>query len=152
MFFLNLHATHSRINFVSYLALCRILPTGLCCTLVLKIVVDDFNQDQHLDIIVVNSGTNNIGTFLDFGNAVCRTSGYDSRPFAVASGDVNGDNMADIVIANQGSSTEVLLVCSQRSLPFSTMNIILFTSYYLRYIEQHDNYNIGRDTCILDTS
>ena len=35
MFLLNLHATHSLFNFVSYLALCSILPTDLCCAFTL---------------------------------------------------------------------------------------------------------------------
>ena len=129
------------------------------------VAVDDFNQDQYLDIAVVNSGTHNIGIFLaygngtfsslvtsstnniyspmslsvghfdndtyldiavasfgnnnvcilfgygngSFGNAVCHTSGYDSRPSTVIAGDVNGDNMIDVVIANVGSSTIELL-------------------------------------------
>ena len=129
------------------------------------LVVDDFNHDHFLDIAVVNSGTNNIGillgygngtfsslvtstsdqlslpvslcvghfdndTHLDiavastdnnhvcilfgygngsFGNAQCRTSGYDSRSSAVISGDMNGDQMTDVVIANKGSSTIEIL-------------------------------------------
>ena len=129
------------------------------------VAVEDFNQDQYLDIAVVNSGTNTIGIFLgygngtfsslitsspdnihlpvsfsvghfdndtyldialasfgnnnvcilfgngngSFGNAVCRTPGYDSHPSAVVAGDVNGDNMTDVVIANKGSSTIEIL-------------------------------------------
>ena len=129
------------------------------------VVVEDFNQDQYLDIAVVNSGTNNVGIFLGYGdgtfselipssasnisspvslsagyfnndtyldiavassgnnyvcilfgygngsfdNALCRTSGYDSRPSAVACGDVNGDTITDVVIANKGSSTIEIL-------------------------------------------
>lgn len=71
--------------------------------------VGHFNNDTHLDIAVANFGTNNVCLLFGHGNGsftgnMCRTSGYDSRPYAVA-GDMNGDNKTDVVIANKGSST-----------------------------------------------
>ena len=76
--------------------------------------VGHFDNDTNLDIAVANFGINNVCILFGYGNGrfrnvVCRTSGYDSRPFAVASGDVNGDNKADIVIVNHGSSTVEIL-------------------------------------------
>ena len=31
-------------------------------------VIDDFNNDDHMDVAVANSGTDNIGIFLGYGN------------------------------------------------------------------------------------
>ena len=71
--------------------------------------VGHFNDDTHLDIAVANFGSNNVCLMFGYGNGSftspeCRTSGYDSRPSAVVSGDVNGDNLTDVIIANKGSS------------------------------------------------
>ena len=73
-----------------------------------------FNNDTHLDIVVANFGNNNVCLLFGYGDGrfaspECRTSGYDSRPYIVASGDVNGDKKTDIVIANRGSSTIEIL-------------------------------------------
>ena len=78
------------------------LPESLC--------VGHFNNDTHLDIAVASTGNNHVCILFgygngSFGNVECRTSGYDSRPSAVVCGDVNGDHVTDVVIANKGSST-----------------------------------------------
>ena len=80
----------------------------------MSLTVGHFDGDTNLDVAVASSGNNNVCILFgygngSFGNAVCRTSGYDSRPSVVASGDVNGDNMTDVVIANKGSSTIEIL-------------------------------------------
>ena len=82
------------------------LPVSLC--------VGHFNNDTHLDIAVASTGNNHVCILFgygngSFGNAQCRTSGYDSRPSAVVCGDVNGDHVTDVVIANKGSSTIEIL-------------------------------------------
>ena len=69
-----------------------------------------YDNDIHLDVAVANFGNNNVCILFcygngSFGHSMCRTPGYDSRPYAVVSGDVNGDNMTDVIIANWGSST-----------------------------------------------
>ncbi|CAF1150131.1 unnamed protein product [Adineta steineri] len=74
------------------------------------LIVNDFNNDNHLDIVVANSGTNNIGVFLGYGNGslgpmVIYSTGDDSAPYAVAAGDFNNDNQTDLVSANFGTNT-----------------------------------------------
>ena len=83
-------------------------PTGDSSAPV-SLTVDHFNDDVHLDLAVANFGNNNVCLMFGYGNGSfaspeCHTSGYDSRPFAVASGDVNGDNLTDVVFADKGSS------------------------------------------------
>ena len=74
-----------------------------------SLTVNHFNDDVHLDLAVANFGNNNVCLMFGYGNGSfaspqCYTSSYNSRPFAVASGDVNGDNLPDVIIANKGSS------------------------------------------------
>ena len=71
-------------------------------------VIDDFNNDNRMDIVIANSGTHNIGIFLGHGNIsftnqVTYSTGEYSFPYSVAAGDLNNDNRLDIVVANYGS-------------------------------------------------
>jgi hypothetical protein len=73
-----------------------------------SITAADFNYDNQLDIVVVNSGTNNIGIFLNYDNGILApqmtfTTGDHSRPLSVALGDFNNDTRLDIVVANYDS-------------------------------------------------
>ncbi|CAF4301274.1 unnamed protein product, partial [Rotaria sordida] len=65
--------------------------------------IGDFNNDNHMDIAVVNSRTNNVGIFLGYGNnsftnQLTYTTGV--APKAVALGDFNNDSNLDIVVVN----------------------------------------------------
>jgi hypothetical protein len=67
--------------------------------------VGDFNEDSYLDIVVANSGTDNIGILLNYQNGifappVTYATGVGSRPYSVAVGDVNNDTHLDIVVGN----------------------------------------------------
>ncbi|CAF1230221.1 unnamed protein product [Rotaria sordida] len=78
------------------------------------LAVGDFNNDNHSDIVVTNSKTDNIAVFLNYGNGTFRTAifyftGDYSLPSAVAIADLNNDNMLDIAIANAGTNTILLL-------------------------------------------
>ena len=72
------------------------------------VAIGDFNDDNIFDLVVANSGTNNI-LFLygygngRFGNAVLYPLGYDYRPSSIAVKDLNQDNWLDIVIACFGT-------------------------------------------------
>jgi hypothetical protein len=61
-----------------------------------------------MDIGVANSGTDNIGIFLGYGNIsfanqVTYSTGLYSSPYSVTVGDFNNDTGLDIVAANYGS-------------------------------------------------
>ncbi|CAF2552884.1 unnamed protein product [Rotaria sp. Silwood2] len=73
-----------------------------------SIDVNDFNNDNNLDIVVANYGTNNIGIFLgrgngDFESQMTYSTNMNSNPTSVAVGDFNNDNHLDIVVANNGT-------------------------------------------------
>jgi hypothetical protein len=73
-----------------------------------SVVVNDFNNDNYLDIAVANYGTNNIGIFIAFGNGTFANQKIfsidSSRPLFIASGDFNNDNWPDIAVANYGTN------------------------------------------------
>ena len=73
-----------------------------------SIVINDFNNDNYLDIAVANYGTNNIGIFLGYGNATFENqkvfSTGSSHPLFITTGDINNDNRTDIIIVNYGTN------------------------------------------------
>ncbi len=65
----------------------------------------NFNEDGYLDIVVANSGTDNIGVLIKsrngtFAPQVTHSTGVGCCPYSVAVGDVNNDTHLDIVVAN----------------------------------------------------
>ncbi|CAF3577720.1 unnamed protein product [Adineta steineri] len=69
------------------------------------VTIGDFNNDKQVDIVVANSGTNNIGIFLSYGNGsfssqTTYSTGTDSLPLDLAVGDFNNDGQLDVVVAN----------------------------------------------------
>jgi len=86
------------------------ITTGTGATFV---ATGDLNGDGRPDVVVVNSGANNIsvllangaGTFLAPVNYAVGTS-----PSDVAIGDVNGDGRPDLVVTNTGSDTVSVLL------------------------------------------
>ncbi|CAF3764261.1 unnamed protein product [Adineta steineri] len=74
-----------------------------------SISVADLNNDEQLDIVVANFGTNNIGIFLGysnstFSNQITYSTGDNSQPNSVIIGDYNNDKQLDIVVANYGTN------------------------------------------------
>ncbi|CAF3154083.1 unnamed protein product [Rotaria sp. Silwood2] len=73
------------------------------------VIVNDFNNDNYLDIAVANYGTNNIGIFLGYGNGTFSSQNVfstgSSRPLFITTGDFNHDNRSDIVVANYGTNS-----------------------------------------------
>ena len=68
-----------------------------------SLAVGDFNNDNHLDIVVANSGTGNVGIFLGYGNGTffaqrTYSIGNNTHPQFVSVGDFNKDNELDIVV------------------------------------------------------
>ena len=79
-----------------------------------SVAVGDFNNDTRLDIVVANSGTNNVGILLGYGNGTFAnqatfSTGDGSRPYSVAVIDFNNDNRSDIAVANSGTVNIVIL-------------------------------------------
>jgi hypothetical protein len=73
-----------------------------------SIVIGDFNNDDQMDISIANSGADNIGIFLGYGNLsfanqTIYSTGLHSSPYSIAVGDFNNDTQLDIVVANYGS-------------------------------------------------
>ncbi|MBS1809174.1 MAG: VCBS repeat-containing protein [Acidobacteria bacterium] len=86
-----------------------------------SLVVADFDEDGKLDVAVGNYQSNSVTVFQGNG-----TGNYDTlkgvyfnvglRPLSLLSGDFNGDNKPDLVIANSGASSLSLLLngCGER--------------------------------------
>ena len=82
-----------------------------------SVALTDVNGDNRLDIIVANDGTDNVGVLINRGNGTFLAQASlpaltNSGPRSIAVADVNGDNEADIVVANNGGDTAgVFLGC-----------------------------------------
>ena len=80
-----------------------------------SIAVGHFNNDSRLDLAITNSGTNNIGILLGFGNRMFSnittySTGDDSLPLSLAVDDFNNDSFTDIVVANSKTNNIVVLI------------------------------------------
>ena len=79
------------------------------------ITAKDLNRDNHSDLVVANRGSNEVLIYLGSGNGTFieekrYSMNYNARPQSVVIGDINGDKMLDIAIANDGTgNVEVLL-------------------------------------------
>ncbi|CAF4233590.1 unnamed protein product, partial [Adineta steineri] len=80
-----------------------------------EIVSADVNNDNILDIIVANAGSNTIGVLVGLNNekftpVMLFSTGNNSSPYGGAAGDFNNDTYIDFVVANYlGNSIGVLL-------------------------------------------
>ncbi|CAF3584018.1 unnamed protein product, partial [Rotaria sp. Silwood2] len=75
-----------------------------------SLAIGHFNDDNHLDIVVTNSQTDNVAILFGSGNrtfaiGVIYSTGARSQPSAVTVKDLNNDNILDIVIANFGTNS-----------------------------------------------
>ena len=80
-----------------------------------SVVSGDINNDHHIDFIVANSGTDNIGVFISqqdgsFSNEKTYFTGFESNPRSLAIDDFNNDSYADIVVANYGTNNIGLFI------------------------------------------
>lgn len=74
------------------------------------IAIGDFNNDNIPDLIIPNSGTDNVGILLGYGKAKFRTqktfsTGIGSGPVEITVGDFNRDNRLDFVSVNPDHNT-----------------------------------------------
>ena len=87
-----------------------------------SLAIVNINNDHFLDVVVANSGSNNVGVFVgsgndQFGSVKVFSTGYRSSPQLIAVGDFNNDNLLDLVVANNGSNNVGVLI-SDRSIDF----------------------------------
>jgi hypothetical protein len=79
-----------------------------------SVTIGDFNNDDHLDIAVANSGTNNIGILLGYGDGyfnaqLTYSTGRDSLPSSITVGHFNNDHYLDIVVINSATENIAIL-------------------------------------------
>ena len=72
------------------------------------IMINDFNNDTHPDIIVLDRFSNQVGIFLGNGDGSFQTqltmsTGPNSLPIDLAVGDVNNDGWLDVAVVNSAS-------------------------------------------------
>ena len=80
----------------------------------ISVTVGDFNHDTQQDIVVANSGTNNIGIFIGYENGTFAPQrvysiGNNSEPISIAVGDFNHDHHLDVAVADFETDTIVIL-------------------------------------------
>ncbi|CAM2704942.1 unnamed protein product [Rotaria socialis] len=78
------------------------------------VYASDLNNGTAVDIVTVNYGTHSISVFCGYENGAFSepdsySTGYDSFPLAVVSGDFNNDHKIDLAIANYGTNTVWIL-------------------------------------------
>ncbi|CAF3960764.1 unnamed protein product [Rotaria sp. Silwood1] len=79
-----------------------ILPTGKGSR-PRYLTVSDLNNDGRMDIAITNTGSNNIGVFLGYGNGSFESqrifsTGANAPPSGIATGDFNNDGFMDISV------------------------------------------------------
>ena len=71
--------------------------------------IADMNNDTLSDIVIANHGKHSISVMFGYGNVsffdpLTYSTGYDSLPYSVVSGDLNNDKWLDLVVANHGTN------------------------------------------------
>ena len=80
-----------------------------------SIAVGDLNNDTFMDIVVANSGNENFGVILGYGNGsfaneMIYSTGVGSNPQHVIVDDFNRDNQLDIAITNPRNDSIIVLL------------------------------------------
>jgi hypothetical protein len=80
-----------------------------------SVAILDFDNDTVLDIAVANYGSNSLVILFGDGNGTFPNqslfnTGFDSHPFAIVVGDVNNDDVTDVIATNDGyGNIDILL-------------------------------------------
>ena len=79
-----------------------------------SVAIGDVNNDRHMDIVVANYGTDNVGVLMgnsdrEFTSMMTYPTGTASRPYCVAVADLNNDNSLDIVVTTSETDNIVVL-------------------------------------------
>jgi predicted nucleotidyltransferase len=91
-----------------------------------EVTVADVNNDQWLDVVFADVNYNSVGVLLGYGNGTFAmqltfSSGSDSVPYWVAVGDLNNDELMDVVTANHGTNNIALLFGHSNTIPGSQL-------------------------------
>ena len=75
----------------------------------------DFNNDHHIDLVVVNSANDNIMILFGVGNGsfpnrTTYSTGIQSAPCSVAVADINRDSYLDVVVTNRGTNNVLVFL------------------------------------------
>jgi hypothetical protein len=95
-------------------------PTGVVGGMATHVAIARLDGDARPDIVVTNSGANNVSVLLNAGNgAFGPATAYatGTNPFAAAVGDLNADGAGDLVVANTGSANVSALLSVTPNLP-----------------------------------
>ncbi|UJR09498.1 hypothetical protein I4U23_013736 [Adineta vaga] len=96
-----------------------------------SIAIEDFNQDNKLDLIIAYYGYNSLGIHYGDGNGYFSNhrmiSLGSSRPISLSIGNFNNDSYIDIAVINNGTSNLLILLGSFDG------SFEIFTSYFMGY-------------------
>jgi hypothetical protein len=120
-----------------------------------SVIIGDVNNDNQMDIIVANSGTNTIGIFISksdgiFENQQTYTTGTNSRPYSIVTSDFNNDNYLDIAVANYGTNNIGIFIGNGNGL-FNDQNLFSLGSSRPLFITVSD-FNKDNRTDIIVTN
>ncbi|CAF1604227.1 unnamed protein product, partial [Adineta ricciae] len=120
-------------------------------------VVGDFNHDKNLDLAVVNSGIDNIAILFGIGNGqfsspTFYTTKYGSQPTSLALGDLNNDDILDLVVATSGVPS-ISIFYGFKNGTFAQQRLLeLETPAYPQFVATGDlNKDNQTDIIILDS-
>ena len=79
------------------------------------LTIGDFNNDGHIDIVVVNTASNNLMIFFGDGNGsfpytTNHSTGIRSEPSAIAVAYLDRDRYLDVVVANRGTNNVLVFL------------------------------------------
>ena len=103
------------------------------------IATGDFNNDNEVDLVVANSGSDDITVLIlkyeaSFENETLYRQGSGQHPYSVTSGDFNNDNQLDIVVANSGRDNIQILIGYQNGTFMKNITYSTGDNSYPRYV------------------
>ena len=82
---------------------------------IVKMIVDDVNNDGNLDLVTADYNTYNVGLYLGFGNGtfmnmtvILNQNGF--CPYIIQAKDMNNDKILDVVVSNQLSTGGIAIL------------------------------------------